>query len=316
MSPEQATGGKVDARSDIFSFGAMLYEMATGVRAFAGPSTADTLAAVIRAQPKSPSAIVPALPSDLEKVILRCLRKDPDRRFQHAVDTKVALQEIKEESESGSAMPAGGRGSRHWPWVAALVVLACVIAGGTVWRLRPDHESDAAAPRVVPLTTLAGSESQPTFSPDGSQIAFVWGGEKDDNQDIYLKIIGSSEVRRLTTDPARDVAPSWSPDGRQIAFVRLGPAEARIKLVSPLGGSETTLNDFPTSGPLGWSPDGRYLAAGRVPSPGSDEDTGIYLLPTQGGPPRPLTRAKTSARDSAPAFSPDGRQLAYVVVCC
>ena len=82
MSPEQATGGTVDARSDIFSFGAMLYEMVTGARAFAGTSTADTLAAVIRAQPTPPTAIVPGLPRDLERLILRCLRKEPDRRYQ------------------------------------------------------------------------------------------------------------------------------------------------------------------------------------------------------------------------------------------
>ena len=103
MSPEQATGGKVDARSDIFSFGAMLYEMVTGVRAFAGSSLADTLAAVVRAQPKPPIDIVATVPSDLQKAILRCLRKDPERRFQHIGDVKVALQEIKEESESGPA---------------------------------------------------------------------------------------------------------------------------------------------------------------------------------------------------------------------
>jgi eukaryotic-like serine/threonine-protein kinase len=83
MAPEQATGGPVDARSDIFSFGAMLYEMVTGARAFSGTSTADTLSAVIRAQPKAPSAVVPGIPSDLEKAILRCLRKDPQRRYQH-----------------------------------------------------------------------------------------------------------------------------------------------------------------------------------------------------------------------------------------
>ncbi len=103
MAPEQATGGKVDARSDIFSFGAMLYEMVTGVRAFEGASTADTLAAVVRAQPKPPAEIVENIPSDLQKVILRCLRKDPERRFQHISDVKVALQDIKEESESGTA---------------------------------------------------------------------------------------------------------------------------------------------------------------------------------------------------------------------
>ena len=81
MAPEQATGGKVDARSDIFSFGAMLYEMVTGVCAFSGASTADTLAAVVRAQPKPPAEISPNIPADLQKVVLRCLRKDPERRF-------------------------------------------------------------------------------------------------------------------------------------------------------------------------------------------------------------------------------------------
>ena len=103
MAPEQATGGKVDPRSDVFSFGALLYEMVTGARAFAGTSTADTLGAVIHAQPKAPSALIPHVPSDLEKVILRCLRKDPDRRYQHMADVKVALQDIRDDTQSASA---------------------------------------------------------------------------------------------------------------------------------------------------------------------------------------------------------------------
>src|SRR6185503_17075335 len=113
MSPEQATGGTVDARSDIFSFGAMLYEMVTGVRAFAGTSTADTLSAVLRTQPKAPTAMVAGVPTDLEKAILRCLRKDPERRFQHIDDVKVALQEIKEDSESGTTSALPGPGKRR-----------------------------------------------------------------------------------------------------------------------------------------------------------------------------------------------------------
>ena len=134
----------MDARSDIFSFGAMLYEMVTGVRAFAGTSTADTLAAVLRAQPKPPSAIVPGVPSDLEKVILRCLRKDPERRFQHMGDVKVALQEIKEESESGTPA-AGGRSAQRAAAAdrgsrAGLVLLAAhrglaLVASGTARML-------------------------------------------------------------------------------------------------------------------------------------------------------------------------------------
>jgi eukaryotic-like serine/threonine-protein kinase len=129
MSPEQATGGPVDARSDIFSFGALLYEMVTGARAFAGTSTADTLSAVIRAQPKSPTALVSTLPADLEKVILRCLRKDLQRRFQHIDDVKIALQDIKEESDSGAAASAPVARTRRTPLIAALVATVLLISG-------------------------------------------------------------------------------------------------------------------------------------------------------------------------------------------
>ena len=94
-------GGPVDARSDVFSFGAVLYEMVTGRRAFAGDSAAEMLAAVLKEQPKPPSELAPDVPRDLERIILRCLRKDPDRRFQHMADVKVELQELKEESDSG-----------------------------------------------------------------------------------------------------------------------------------------------------------------------------------------------------------------------
>ena len=139
MSPEQATGGPVDARSDIFSFGALLYEMVTGARAFAGTSTADTLSAVIRAQPKSAHAPSSStVPSDLEKVILRCLRKDPQRRYQHIDDVKVALEDIKEESESGVTARAPVVRSRRGP-IAALVAAALVIVGATAWLLLPSH---------------------------------------------------------------------------------------------------------------------------------------------------------------------------------
>jgi dipeptidyl aminopeptidase/acylaminoacyl peptidase len=102
--------------------------------------------------------------------------------------------------------------------VGGAVVLG-VLSTGAWWAYR-GGDGDGAPMRVVPLTTLRGHESWPTFSPDGSQVAFAWGGEKDDNFDIYVKMVGRSEVRRLTSDPLADSAPSWSPDGQQIAFVR------------------------------------------------------------------------------------------------
>ena len=131
------------------------------------------------------------------------------------------------------------------------------------------------------LTVFRGLEMSPSFSPDGTQVAFSWNGEKEDNFDIYLKIVGSSEVRRLTTDSAPDVNPAWSPDGRQIAFVRQRPEAhggATIQLVSPLGGADRKLSDFrvpitwlPDSSAIVWSPDGRWVAASRDASQRSNE---------------------------------------------
>ena len=186
----------------------------------------------------------------------------------------------------------------------------------TAWRLSRPPEAEAPPLQVVQITTLPGHESSPTFSPDGSQVAFAWDGEKADNADIYVKIIGASEVRQLTTNPLEDIGPSWSPDGRQIAFVRSRagtPGGGRIHLASPMGGTDLKLTDFPALAPLTWSPDGRYLAAQRAVAPetASENSNGIYLIPVQGGEPRHIVRSKPPASDFAPAFSPDGRRLAY-----
>jgi Tol biopolymer transport system component len=322
MSPEQAAGKKVDGRSDIFSFGAVLYEMVTGRRAFAGNSTAETLAAVLREQPKVPSELTPDVPKDLEKVILRCLQKDPDRRFHHMADVKVELQEIKEESDSQPvAAQAPARRRRRW-WLAVALSGAFLLAVAVWLRWRP-RGIELAPPRLVPLTSMRGLEMCPTFSPDGGQVAFAWAGEKEDNWDIYLTMIGSSEIRRLTTDPAGDASPSWSPDGRQIAFVRspgyfswygeMLTAQGTIHLVSPISGSDRKLSDFPVRWRLSWSPDGRWLAAGRYASVAETDPgtAGIYLIPVLGGEPRLMTSAKAPACHHDPAISPDGHHLAY-----
>jgi Tol biopolymer transport system component/DNA-binding winged helix-turn-helix (wHTH) protein len=220
--------------------------------------------------------------------------------------------------------------------IAAASITLLIGIVGTLW-LRPPAKVKSSAPsqpRLVQLTAFRGLEMSPTFSPDGMQVAFSWNGEKEDNFDIYLKIIGLSEVRRLTADSAPDVNPVWSPDGRQIAFVRQHPDSnvqrleavqsydqgvGTIHVVSPLGGADRRLSDFrvpitwpPDSCSIAWSPDGRWLAAsGDASRDRPSENPSIYLIPAAGGAPRALTHAKPHAWDVAPAFSPDGHRLAY-----
>jgi Tol biopolymer transport system component len=306
MSPEQAEGKKIDARSDIFSFGAVLYEMTTGRRAFTGDSSASTMAAVLKSEPKPPSQLVEGLPRDLERIVLRCLRKDPARRFQHVSDLKVDLEELKETTVSGKSASPDARTARprRLPWIAAAFATALLLAAALLLR-----RSGPATPSLVPvpLTTYEGTESYPTFSPDASQVAFTWNGEQQDTTDVYVKVVGTGPPLRLTKDSAVESFPAWSPDGRQIAFLR---ARQGIFLIPPIGGTERLLFDG-RAGPsqLSWSPDGKDLAFAMWPSP--TEPGGIFLISAQGGEPRRFTRAESGRVHRAPALSPDGRSLAY-----
>ena len=168
--------------------------------------------------------------------------------------------------------------------------------------------------KVVPLTAFSGKEECQSFSPDGKQIAFHWNGEKRDNFDVYVMLVGSSSVRRLTTDPADEGCPRWSPDGQQIAYFRVlsgSPRAYDIHLVSPLGGGDLKLSDVPVQGSLNWSPDGQFV----VGVPGLDlrpgAQPGLYLFPVSGGEPRPITVATPPGVHHAASFSPDGRHLSY-----
>jgi eukaryotic-like serine/threonine-protein kinase len=326
MSPEQATGGRVDARSDVFAFGALLYEMATGRRAFAGATREETLRAVVAQEAKPPREVAPGVPADLEKVILRCLRKEPERRFQHMSDVKVELQEIKEESDTAvaAAKAAAHRPRRRLFLAVGLAALgALVVAGWLVWRQRG---RELPPPRVVKLTAYPGSEMEPALSPDGEQVAFSWEGEDDSGsrrplRHIWVMFVGGSEVRQLTNGPGNDRCPSWSPDGRQVAFVRETPVGIRpvvraVHVASSQGGPDRKLSDLPVRAfsPLAWTPDGRgVVAAGSGVGDEKDPVSGaLRLLPVDGTPPAVLTRPPGGGFHRAPAFSPDGRQLAYL----
>ena len=305
MSPEQAEGKSVDARSDIFSFGSVLYEMVTGHKLFKGESTVATLSAIVNQEPVT--TITTAIPTDLDKLISRCLRKDPARRFQHMDDMKIALDELKEESDS-MKKPLGSVRTGTRPWLlicAAGFVLIAVVAVG--WRfLRPVSKPTPPA-GVVPFTSYPGNEINPVFSPDGSAVAFSWNGEKEDNYDIYIQLISGGLPRRLTTDPAPDTRPAWSPDNSQIAFCR----GSEIYLISPNGGPERKLTDSRQRIlTLSWTPDGKSIA---FPDQISDQElAGIYLFSLITRTKQRLTTTvENSWGDVLPAFSPDGKILAF-----
>jgi serine/threonine protein kinase/Tol biopolymer transport system component len=323
MSPEQAEGRAVDARSDIFAFGAVLYEMLTGRRAFHGESPVSTLAAVLRSDPKPASEIVEGLPTEAERLVTRCLRKDPGRRFQHMADLKVALEDLKEESDSGTLsgvapLPRqGGRARRTWAWVAATLALGALIVAG-VLLVRPDAEAPEANLQSVPLTADPGWETSPSFSPDGNQLAFSWGPSAE-AADIYVKLIGGGPPLRLTKDPARDLFPAWSPDGLSIAFMREREDHLDVLQIPALGGPERKIGEVapwastalsPLGPQLAWLPTGEGLVTSDSARPG--EPTGLVVLPVASGERRPLMPPPPDAGDFHPAVSPDGRSLAFV----
>ena len=168
---------------------------------------------------------------------------------------------------------------------------------------------------MVPLTTLSGEEANPSFSPDGEQVVFQWDGEG--NPAIYIKLVGSTDVRRLTSGPATDVAPSWSPDGKVIAFLRCkgNESDCPIYVTSPIGGSARKVSDFLAEAPISWTPDSRFVVASRALA-GSANDTaadGMYLIPIGAGEPRVLLGAPRLKSFVSPTYTPDGQSLAYAV---
>jgi serine/threonine protein kinase len=321
MSPEQAEGKKVDARSDIFSFGSVLYEMVTGRQAFHGDTKASTLAAILKDNPRPASQLVDGLPREVEKLISRCLRKEVNQRFQHMDDLKIVLEEMKGESDSGvlgtAAVPIP-KPRRRLVW-AFSVPVALALATVGVWLVRSKNAAPEAPLVAVPLTSYTGDEDWPTLSPDGTQVAFAWNGEKLDKYDIYVKQIGVEPPFRLTSDAAINYSPAWSPDGGFIAFLReLSHDKTDIVIVPQRGGPERILSEIKGSirqalpwGPyLSWTPDSKWIVC---PAPNSGEHVwALHLFSTETGEQIELTNPPSGeAGDVAPAVSPDGRNLIF-----
>ena len=316
MSPEQASGRPLDARSDIFSFGVVLYSMLSGRRPFEGATDLETLQSIIHG---TPAPLGDEVPAPLRTVVEKALEKDPADRYQSMREMVVDLRRLTRHSAEAPARPARHLPRRSkWAWGALLpVLLAAGFFAWQAWRVAPESTEPLQA---VPLNTLPGVQRYPSFSPDGNYVAFTWTGPKHDNTDIYVQQIGSpGSPLRLTTDPANDYNPVWSPDGRWIAFLRRQSQEgSELRLIPPLGGPERKLAEIRLRGEifvnppyLSWCPASNCLVV--TDSPGEDKPAALFVVSLESGMKRQLTYPQPPATgDADPAVSPDGSWLAFL----
>jgi eukaryotic-like serine/threonine-protein kinase len=330
MSPEQALGKELDVRSDLFSFGVVLYEMATGRVPFKGDTSAAVFDAILHKSPAAPVLLNSEVPADLEHIIKRAIEKDRSLRYQHASDIRAELQRIRRDTDSGrsasvvssaegvrpeTSSPKPARmGTRRGLLIGKIVVAVLAAALLVGWALLENRGKSALRPlKVVPLATNSGIEGRPAFSPDGSELAFMWNGGEGDQYDVYVKLIGEGGPPvRLTRSPGAFAGwPVWSPDGHRIAFIRCTGDKGAVYVIPSVGGTERRLTE-PHSCPdsVDWSPDGSLLAFEDTDS--DEEPTGIFLVSLETGKRRRLTTPASLERDSQPKFSPDGKTIAFV----
>ncbi|HXE13005.1 MAG TPA: protein kinase, partial [Bryobacteraceae bacterium] len=322
MSPEQARGFPVDARSDLFSLGSVLYEALTATPAAAGTNPSDILVSLLSHAPLPLERLRPQCPAGLVSIVRRALEKDLEKRYQSAEEMLIDLTFVRQDIHSGSARPlpahSGKKGSgRKWQIAGLVGIAALAMVATRIGFVRHDASGGmGAVTGISAVTTYLGDESQPSLSPDGKQVAFTWEGENGNNRDIYITSLSHKSPHRLTNDPAEDVYPAWSPDGKQIAFIRrYASSQAEIVVISALGGKERRikpirLGSWLTGRMLAWSANAKYLCF--TDEVGTSGNHALFLLSLASGIVRRFSPEQDNGEgDSSPAFSPDGHWLAF-----
>ena len=316
MAPEQVEGKEADARSDVFAFGALVYEMATGRRAFDGTSAASVIGAVLKDEPAPIATLQPTTPAALDRGIRTCLAKDPDERWQSAGDLKRELRWIA-EAGSRDLAPASSvavRSPMTKVWAASAIVFALALAGTlpfAVSRLR----ENPPAPSVVRFsvypppgaTFAAGNASVPAtqfaLSPDGRQLAFI-ASAAGRQQSLWVRALDTPDAKPMAgTDDAS--YPFWSPDSRMVAFF----ARGKLLKVDVAGGAPQKICDAGSGRGGAWNRDGLILFS-------NSNANGMNLVPASGGTPTlvlPFNQDRQETTHRFPDFLPDGRRFLFFV---
>jgi eukaryotic-like serine/threonine-protein kinase len=315
MSPEQIQGIEADARSDIFAFGTVLYEMATGKRAFEGKSQIKVASAILEDEPQPVSAVQCTTPATLERLITTCLAKNPDERFQSALDVKLELRWVAQAPARPRDVPPKWRYRERMAWAVATLIALAAVAGYELTR-QPQASPIAAAiiPPAGVAPNTAGKNGPPQLSPDGTKIAFVGCGTAV----AATSLVGGRGcviwVRALASSVAHKVEgtdggyyPFWSPDSRELAFF----ADGKLKRTAADGGPVQVLCDAEDSRGGSWGKRGTILFTATRGSP-------IFRVPAEGGTPVAITRAAdpSSLGEAGshrwPYFLPDGEHFLYL----
>jgi Tol biopolymer transport system component len=303
MAPEQLEGKEADARTDIFALGEVIYEMATGKPAFAAKSRASLIAAILASEPQPMTALHAMTPPALERVVKKCLAKDPDERWQSASDLASELRWIA-ESGSQAGVPTGAlaerKTSERAAWLLAALLLVLMIAGGAVWWLGA-QQSPRATYFNIPVALPANNVA---LSPDGRTLAMVAYWDQTNKYMLWTHPLGG---RGATAVPGTEDAshPFWSPDSRSIAFFSQGKLK-KVDLSS--GGSAQVLCDAPHGRGGAWNREGTILFS-------PDFFTGLFRLSSGGGTPVEVTKPDAARLESShrwPLFLPDGQHFLYL----
>ncbi len=309
MAPEQLEGRESDARTDIFALGAVLYEMATGQKAFSGRSRASLIGAILKDEPPPISTVQPMTPPSLDRVVRTCLAKDPEERWQSAHDIKSELTWIAQSgSQAGVAAPvvAARRSRERVAWIlAALFGIGLAVALSLSVLRWPKGSGEA---RVLKLSILPPEKGafipgMIALSPDGSRLAFVAAGADGKNL-LWIRPLNALEPRPLPgTEGA--YAPFWSPDGRFLGFF----AERKLKKIEASGGPPQILCNLTAIVGRGgtWNREGVILFAS---SPGGP----LFRIPDAGGAATPVTKLDDARQENShrwPVFLPDGRHFLF-----